>query len=315
MCLCAAAVMAALFLAVGCQPSTNNASDGDKLKIIATIFPAYDLAKHAAGDTASVSMLLPPGTESHSYEPTAKDLIAIRECDVFICNGGESDAWVESLLKSMESEKDRPKVVIKMMDSVEIKEEVLTEGMQAEHEHEHEKEYDEHVWTSPKNAMRILEAIRVSLTPLTSDAAVRDAINASTDAYMRELSALDADFTAFFADESKRLMVFGDRFPFRYFADDYLLECYAAFPGCASETEPSAATMAFLIDKVRQNGVKTIFTIEFSNGSVAKAIAEETGCAVKLFHSCHNVSVDELNSGVSYVELMRSNLETLKNAF
>lgn len=309
-CVCAALIAAALFLA-GCTATDNAAAK--ELNVIATIFPAYDLAKHAAGDTANVSMLLPPGTESHSYEPTAKDIIAIRECDVFICNGGESDEWVESLLESMEGETDRPKVVIKMMELVQLKEETLTEGMQAEHEHE--KEYDEHVWTSPKNAMLILDGIRSSLISLTDDEAVISAINASADGYMSELEKLDADFAEFFKGDAKKLMVFGDRFPFRYFADEYGLECYAAFPGCAAETEPSAATIAFLIDKVRQNNVKTVFTIEFSNATVAKAISEETGCEVKLFHSCHNVSSDELAAGASYVSLMRANLETLKNSY
>ncbi len=313
-CVCAALIAAALFL-VGCAAGTNTEPDDGKLKIVATIFPAYDFAKHAAGDTANVSMLLPPGTESHSYEPTAKDIIAIRECDVFICNGGESDEWVENLLASMESEGERPRVIIKMMECVEAKEETLTEGMQAEHGHEGEKEYDEHVWTSPKNAMRILDDIRCSLIPLTNDETAISAINASADAYMSELEKLDAGFAEFFKDDAKKLMVFGDRFPFRYFADEYGLECYAAFPGCAAETEPSAATMAFLIDKVRQNNVKTVFTIEFSNATVAKAISEETGCEIKLFHSCHNVSADELAAGASYASLMQANLETLKNAY
>lgn len=313
-CVCAALLAAALFT-FGCSAADNAPPKDDKLSIVATIFPAYDFAKHAAGDTANVSMLLPPGTESHSYEPTAKDIIAIRQCDVFICNGGESDEWVESLLESMENEKDKPKVVIKMMEQVDVKEETLTEGMQAEKEHEAEKEYDEHVWTSPKNAMLILDGIRRALIEFSDDEAVISRINASTDAYMNELSALDADFADFFKDDAKRLMVFGDRFPFRYFADEYGLECYAAFPGCAAETEPSAATMAFLIDKVKQNNVKTVFTIEFSNATVANAIAEETGCQIKLFHSCHNVSADELASATSYLSLMRANLETLKTAY
>ena len=294
--------------------------ESGRLKIVTTVFPAYDVARAAAGGLADVELLLPPGTESHSYEPTPADILAVQDCDLFIYLGGESDAWVDTILEAVEP----TGTVMKMVDCVELLEEEEVEGMQSlpghDHDHgdhdDHEdhdlgrvKEYDEHVWTSPRNAEAITLAVGEQLAALDGEHAAAYRENAA--AYGAELRRLDGEFAAFFASLPERTIVFGDRFPLRYFAEEYGLDYYAAFPGCSTQTEPSAATIAFLTDKVRAEGISTVWYIEFSNHLVADSIAEATGTKTAMFHTCHNVSKAELEGGVTYVSLMEGNLAAL----
>ena len=309
-CLLAALVLLVCFVSCG---SDGGGEDG-KLKIIAANFPGYDLARAVTGDLAEVSLLLPPGTESHSYEPTPRDILDVQSCDLFIYLGGESDAWVDTILKSL----DKPVNTLRMIDCVPTLEEEPLEGMEEihddhdDHGHGHGQvlEVDEHVWTSPVNAMQIVEHICAEIVKLDETNAETYAANAN--GYLTELLALDSEIRAYVDSVSDPVMVFGDRFPLRYFAEAYGITCYAAFPGCSTQTEPSAATIAYLTDLVREKGLGTVYYIEFSNHLVADSIAEATGAKTALFHSCHNVSKQELDSGVTYLSLMRGNLETLK---
>lgn len=310
-------LLAALTLA-GCAGSGGGESaepaDG-QLQVVSTVFPGYDLARAAGGALANVSLLLPPGAESHSYEPTPRDMLAVGGCDLFIYVGGESDAWVDTLLSSV----DGGVRTLKLMDCVPLAEEEALAGMtgsgEGEDDHGHGMlgqvvEYDEHVWTAPQNAAAIARAIGDALAEL--DAAHGETYRSNAESYAGEIEALDGKFRAFFQTVSAPTLVFGDRFPLRYFADAYGLTCYAAFPGCSTQTEPSAATVAFLTDMVRQEGLSTVYYIEFSNHLVADSIAEAAGAGTALFHSCHNVSQAELDSGVTYLSLMEGNLETLR---
>lgn len=298
----------------GCG-KTEKTDDG-KLKVVATIFPAYDFARSVCGDTANVTLLLPPGAESHSFEPTPQDIINIQNADLFIYVGGESDSWVDDILKSM----SEPVKTLKMMDCVTTVEEEIVEGMEEEQAEESgsdenqgdEIEYDEHVWTSPKNAIKIVKSISTALCGISKEN--EKTFTDNTDKCVSELEQLDKDFSDFFSTVTNKTLVFGDRFPFRYFADEYGLTYYAAFPGCSTETEPSAATIAFLIDKVKSEGITTVFYIEFSTHVIADTIAESTGAAVTMLHSCHNVSEDDIAAGTTYISLMKQNLETLKTA-
>ena len=283
------------------------------VSIVTTVFPAYDFARQIAGERASVSLLVPPGAESHSFEPTARDLLRIQNCTLFFCNGGESEAWVDELLEDQRVE------TLMMLDCVEALEEETKEGMQEirgqeEHEHEEEEgpEYDEHVWTSPVNAILICQALCERLCRL--DPAGAEEYRTNLERYRAELEALDAAFRSTVEQGKTRTVVFADRFPLRYFTEEYGLDYFAAFPGCADDTEPAARTVAFLIDKVREEKIPAVFTIEFSNEKMADVICEDTGCRKLLFHSCHNVSAEELKSGVSYLELMRRNVNALKEA-
>ena len=290
------------------------AAEGEKISVVATNFPAFDFCRQVAGGSADIVMLLPPGSESHSYEPTPQDILKIQNADLFVYTGGEGDAWVDDILSAF----DHQVPAIRMIDCVNAVEKETLEGMtEEEHEHEdgdeaHEIEYDEHVWTSPKNADLIQRAIAAKLSAL--DPANAAAYEANSDSYGEALSTLDRKFSDFFAGVANKTLIVGDRFPLRYFADEYGLTCYAAFPGCSNETEPSAATIAFLIDKVKATGVSTVFCIEFSNHLVADSIAEQTGAKTAMFHSCHNVSRADLDAGATYLSLMAGNLETLREA-
>lgn len=293
-----------------CACKSPEKENNDKLSVIAVLFAEYDLASHVSGGTADVTMLLPPGSESHSYDPTPQDIISIKNCDVFICGGGESDSWIDSVLSSVDSDNC---AVIKMTEVCELKEEETVEGMQEEKgEESDEEEYDEHVWTSPKNAVLILNEIERVFCE--KDEKNADAYRKNAQEYRHEIEELDREFQAVRKSAVRDEIIFADRFPMRYFTDEYSLKYYAAFPGCSSEAEPSAKTVKFLIDKVREDSIPVVFTIEFSNKAIAYAIKEETGAEILEFHSCHNVTKEQFASGVSYISLMRQNLENLKEA-
>ncbi|MGN0981501.1 MAG: metal ABC transporter substrate-binding protein [Candidatus Limivicinus sp.] len=301
----------------GCKGGCYESS-GEGLDIVTTVFPAFDFAREIAGDKARVCLLVPPGSESHSFEPTAQDILRIQNCDLLICNGGESEVWMEEILEGMEAEVPR----LVMLDCVQALEEEVKAGMQIarhdhgedEHEgHNHEEaEYDEHVWTSPKNAALISRAIGDALCGI--DPANSAYYAGRTESYCEKLFALDAGFRALAESSGHPAMIFADRFPARYFVEEYGLDYYAAFPGCAEEAEPSARTVAFLIDKVRQEQVPAVFYIEFSNQKMADVICEDTGCQKRLFHCCHNVTRQQLDEGISYLGLMEQNLNTLREA-
>lgn len=306
-------MMAVMLITVcfcSCSSTENTDKKSGKLSIVTTIFPPYDFARQVAGDKAELTMLLKPGTESHNYDPTPQDIIKIQNADVFIYVGGESDKWVEDMLASASK---KPKKIIVMMDCVDKLEEEIVEGMQAEEEeHGDEVEYDEHVWTSPKNAIKISKKICEELKVLDKDN--EEFYEKNTNEYSKQLSSLSNDFDNITKNGKRNTMIFGDRFPFKYFADEYHLKYYAAFPGCSSETEPSAATVAFLIDKVKEEKIPVVFTIEFSSGKIADTICESTGAKKLMMHSCHNITQEQFESGITYIELMRNNLSVLKEA-
>lgn len=286
----------------GCTAQPEKPHDETKLQIVCTSFPAYDFAREIAGDRAELTLLIKPGSEVHSYEPTPKDMIRIQESDLFICNGGESEQWAETLIT--------PKLnTIYMMDCVDAVEESADGIYNAE---DGEPELDEHVWTSPLNAIKISEEICNALCKLDTDNA--EAYKTNFTAYKAQLMALDREFRQVIKNSGKHTLVFADRFPMRYFALEYGLDCYAAFPGCSSETEPSAKTVAYLIDRVREDKIPAVLYMEFSNQKMADVICEDTGCRKLPFYSAHSVSAEQFEQGVSYLDLMRINLDSLKEA-
>jgi zinc transport system substrate-binding protein len=301
-------IFAALAVFAACNSQANDAAD-DKLKIIATIFPPYDFARAVAGNNADISMFLPPAAESHSFEPTPRDIIEIQNCDVFIYVGGESEEWVNKILESMDVSN---KKIISLMDCVETVAEEVVEGMQEEEEEEEEAAYDEHVWTSPRNAKLIVQKISDELC--ATDAANAGAYKQNTADYLGKLDELDGKFQAAADAASRDTIVFGDRFPFRYFADAYGLKYFAAFPGCSTETEASAATVKFLIDKVNDEKIPAVFHIELSNEKMANTISEATGAKVLLLHACHNISKEDFEAGKTYIDLMNDNVAALEEA-
>jgi zinc transport system substrate-binding protein len=293
----------------GCLRSRPEKANG-KINVTSVIFPSYDFVRAIAGDRVNLIMLLPPGSESHSYEPSPKDIIAIKNSDLFIYPGGENSAWVERILDSISNVYENM-IVLDMLDLVDAVEEEIVEGMEGEEEEE-EPAYDEHVWTSPKNAKAIIAAITEALCEL--DNANADFYRQNAAAYSAQLDELDASFKAVVDGGKRKIIILGDRFPFRYLADAYGLQYFAAFPGCSTDTEPSAATVAFLINKVRSEKLPVIFHIELSNEKMADTISEATGAKKLLLHSCHNLTKSDFEKGVTYLDVQKTNVVNLKEA-
>ena len=331
----------------GCGTEQPSEQDDGRIRIVTTIFPPYDFARAIAGDEtkADITMLLSPGEEVHSYEPTPMDIKKIQNSNLFIYVGGENDVWVERILENMG---DKRPQTLRLVDLTDTVAEEIVEGMmeeRGEHEHEQEaghvegaehdfeeadahghsshthsgdsseeehEEADEHVWTSPVKAAEITEAIAAKMTEIDPDNA--ESYKANASAYVEEILKVDVAFREIVDNAERRTIVFGDRFPLRYFAEEYGLEYFAAFPGCSSESEPSASTLAFLIDKVREERIPVVFSIEFSNGNIARAICESSGAVRRTFNSCHNVTREQMENGETYVSLMTENLGTVREA-
>ena len=377
---------------------SSDASGDTRLNVVTTLFPYYDFLRQIAGDSIRLTMVIPAGMDSHSFEPTPADMITIQNADVLVCNGGTMEQWLSQVLDSFE-EGTGPKRVVTMMDYVDVVQEEIVEGMEDgdshdhahthadgmvhaedhdhdaedhehsaeehdieerehrtdaydtekrehradehdteehdhsedehdtenapvhEEEHDHgdleeddghgvEIEYDEHIWTSPVNAKKLVGVLAKVLAE--EDAAHADSYAENAASYQKKLAELDAEFREVVSHAKRRLVVFGDKFPLRYFFDEYGLEYRAAFSGCSTDTEPSAKTIAYLIDKVREEQIPAVYYLELSSPRVAEIIGEETGAEPLLFHSCHNVTRHQFDSGVTYLELMEQNVENLK---
>lgn len=289
--------------------SCNSGKDknDDKLNITTTIFPPYDFAREIADNKANVNMLLSPGTESHTYEPTPKDIIKIQKSDIFIYIGGESEEWVTDILKTIDTSKT---TVLRLMDYISPLEEDDFDS--EEKDDGHETEYDEHIWTSPKNAMIMTEKIADAICKC--DNKNERTYRENEKNYKAKLNELDNSFSNTIKQGNRDTIVFGDRFPFAYFTNEYGLKYYAAFPGCSSESEPSAATMAQLIDVTKEKKVPVVFYVEMSNQKVADTICQASGAKKLLFHSCHTLTKDETDRGENYISIMQNNCKNLKEA-
>ena len=318
------------------EKSTDKPTEGKKLQIVTTNFPSYDFARAITKEDAEVTMLVKPGAETHSFEPSPQDIITIQNADLFIYTGGDSDEWVDGILESVQNKNFH---VFKMMDAVNLIEEETVEGMQEEeHEHDHadadhaneeadhdhEKadqaeeheeegpEMDEHVWTSPKNAITIVEKLEETLSGL--DESHKDSFKANSESYVKELEELDKSFKEVVDSGKRKEIIVADRFPFAYFCKEYGLSYFAAFPGCSTDTQPSAATIAFLTDKVKEDKIPVVFHIEMGNEDMVNAISRDTGAKKMLLNSVHNVTDSDFKAGKTYVDLMKPNVEALKEA-
>lgn len=312
-------VLLTAFSLSSCSSEKSNSAiqDNGKISVVTTIFPYYDFTRSIAGDKADIKLLLSPGSEPHSYDPSPSDIVAIENCDIFIYNGGESDEWVESVLDSIENKNMK---IIRMMDYVDLLYEQSVEHDEHEHgeehnhvdEHEHGEEYDEHIWTSVKNAEKLSDAIYYELS--ACDSANKSIYSSNRDRYISKLKSLDSKFSDIVSNAKRNTVVFGDRFPFLYFVTDYSLYYDCAFPGCSSETEPSISTVTHMIDFTRDNQIPVVFYLEFSNGRVARLISEDTGAKTMRYSSCHNVTKDEFADGATYISLMEQNANALREA-
>jgi len=300
------ALMLCLMLLTGCGP--QEAADPDRLQVVTTLFPYYDFARIVGGEHVSVTMLLSPGQETHSYEPTPQDVTRILGADVFAYTGGESEAYMTDLLADLDAEHT---TVLRLIEQVDT---LCSDG---DHDHDADEghdhgQVDEHIWTDPSNAKVLVQTLCDTFCALDAEHATDYQANAA--AYLAELDHLDADFRTVVAEAARDTVIFGDRFPLLYFAEAYGLHYEAAFSGCASDIEPSAATVADLIEQVKAEQIPVVFYIELSNHNIAQTIAEETGAKAMLFYSCQTITRDDFEAGESYLSLMRRNVATLKEA-
>ena len=316
--LCFALVMTVGLLA-GCgKQNEPAASDETRLRVVTTIFPEYDWVREILGDkadNAEVTMLLDNGADLHSYQPTADDIVKISECDLFIYVGGESDDWVDDALKNAANKNMK---VINLLEALgeRVKTEEAVEGMQEEeHDHEEEAEYDEHVWLSLKNAQTLCSAISGVLQQIDPDN--KDTYAANASAYIKKLSALDADYQAAVNAATRKTVLFGDRFPFRYLAEDYGLRYYAAFAGCSAESEASFETISFLAGKVDELNLPCVLTIEGVQHKIAETIVRNTAAKnqkVLTMDSMQSTTSKDAANGTTYLSIMERNLSVLKEA-
>lgn len=311
---------------------TPAAEADQELSIVTTIFPEYDWVMEILGENAQnaeVTMLLDSGVDLHSYQPNVKDMVTLSNCDLFIYVGGESDGWVRDALAKAANE---DMIVINLLEVLgeNAKEELLVEGMEAhdhgedEHEdhdeeehdgHEEHEELDEHVWLSLRNASVFCQVIRDALIALDTE---NEAVyQANTEAYLQKLAQLDAAYTEAAAQGSRDTLVFGDRFPFRYLMDDYGLNYYAAFAGCSAETEASFETVIFLANKLDELDLRTIMTLEGSDGKLAKTIADTAkaqNIQILSMDSMQSTTLKDVRDGATYLSIMEKNLDVLIRA-
>ncbi|WP_337401585.1 metal ABC transporter substrate-binding protein [Anaerotignum faecicola] len=321
------ALLLALFMLVGALAGCgkqNDTNQTDKLSIVTTIFPEYDWVREILGDkadNAEITMLLDNGVDLHSYQPTADDIVKISDCDLFIYVGGESDEWVEDALRNAANGNMK---VINLLEVLgdSVKTEEIVEGMQEEEhehedaeEHEHEEEADEHVWLSLKNAKMLVRVISKALQELDPDS--KDIYAANADAYVKKLSALDAEYQAAVDAASNKTILFGDRFPFRYLVDDYGLRYYAAFVGCSAETEAGFETISFLAKRVDEWKLPCVLTIEGAQHKIAETVVRNTTAKnqrVLTMDSMQSTTSKDVKNGTTYLSVMEKNLSVLKEA-
>ena len=329
------ALLLALFMLVaalaGCGKQ-NDTNQTDKLSIVTTIFPEYDWVREILGekaDNAEITMLLDNGVDLHSYQPTADDIIKISDCDLFIYVGGESDEWVEDALRNAANRNMKVINLLEVLGDF-VKTEEIVEGMQEEEyehedaeehehedaeEHEHEEEADEHVWLSLKNAKMLVRVISKALQELDPDS--KDIYAANADAYVKKLSALDAEYQTAVDAASNKTILFGDRFPFRYLVDDYGLRYYAAFVGCSAETEAGFETISFLAKRVDEWKLPCVLTIEGAQHKIAETIVRNTTAKnqrVLTMDSMQSTTSKDVKNGTTYLSVMEKNLSVLKEA-
>ena len=326
-------------LLAGCGKKNNaetGESDSNKLSVVTTIFPEYDWVREILGgkaESTDLTMLLDNGVDLHSYQPTADDIVKISDCDLFIYVGGESDGWVDDALKNAANKNMK---VINLLEALgeRVKTEEVVEGMQEEehdhdhdhedadehddakeHDHEEEAEYDEHVWLSLKNAQTLCSAISSVLQQIDPDN--KDTYAANASAYIKKLSALDADYQAAVNAAARKTVLFGDRFPFRYLAEDYGLRYYAAFAGCSAESEASFETISFLAGKVDELNLPCVLTIEGVQHKIAETIVRNTAAKnqkVLTMDSMQSTTSKDAANGTTYLSVMERNLSVLKEA-
>lgn len=303
---------------MGCSAKKAADDNKDKLNIVASMFPYYDITRAVIGrvEGINLNMAVSPGQDSHSFEPTPADIIQMEAADIFIYNGGEIETWVNEVLQSFDNSSQ---IQVEMLDAakdIELKQE---DGHVHEEEHGegeyHENDHDgvdAHIWTSPKNAIAITQVICETLCQAMPEES--EVFQKNAEDYIHQLEEIDGEIRDIVSNAKVKELIFADQFPLLYFTEEYGLKYHAAFQGCGHDMEPSARTICELIDEIKENGIKAVFYLELSSQRVADTICEDTGIEKLQFNSCHNISQKQFDEGVTYVELMRENVENMRKA-
>ncbi|WP_314938694.1 metal ABC transporter substrate-binding protein [Parvimonas micra] len=327
-------ILAGAVLITGCTAKTEKKDKGDntkgKLKIVTTIFPEYDITRAIAKDKVDLELMIKPGVDVHSFTPTPQDIKTVQNSDIFVYGGTEHDKWVENLTKSIDM---KNKKVVKLVDGIQQLEEESVDGMKHEHhhddkkedehnhdhkhekedEHNHkgeEKELDPHYWTSPKNAIQMVKTITNALVEKDPDNAEFYKENAEN--YIKRLEGVDKELHDVVDNAKIKKVVIADRFPFRYLFKDLGLEYRALFSGCSVESTASAGQIKKMVDYVKENKIPVVYHIEMGKGELAETVAKNSGAKVKLLHSIHTVTKEDFDKGITYIDLMKQNVEALK---
>ncbi|MBR0316681.1 MAG: zinc ABC transporter substrate-binding protein [Synergistaceae bacterium] len=285
------------------------------VEVVATIFPIYDWIKEISkGSDVNINLLLDSGVDLHSFQPAVDDMVKIAKCDVFVYVGGESDEWVEDSLKNVVNKNQVSINLLKILGD-KVKSEEIVEGMEHEHEHhehehESESESDEHIWLSLRNAEIICKYIAEKLSEL--DENNKEIYSQNCSEYVKKLSELDSEYDEVIDKSMRKILLFADRFPFRYMADDYGLKYYAAFSGCSAETEASFETVMFLSNKVDELKLPYVLTIDGTKHKIAETVISNTKSKNQKILVLDSMQSTTLNNNTSYLEIMQKNLETLK---
>lgn len=317
-----AVITAAMLLttAAGCAPA-ENIEENERLEVVTTLFPQYDFTRQIAGDKAEITLLLPSGMESHSYEPTPSDRIKAGRCDLFIYTGEYMEPWAGGIVSDISengvSVLDVSQGITLGKTEDEHHHDEEHEGEEEHEEHETEEEHDEHVhevdphiWTDPNNAIIMVDSILAELVALDPENAAY--YNANAESYKAELSELDNELRGIAEGGKRRKLYFGGRFAFYYLTERYGLEYEAAYDSCSTEAEPTARRIAEISDDIKEDGIPVIYYEELTDPKIARSLSDELGIKMLMLHSCHNLSQEDYNNGETYISLMKRNAENIR---
>ena len=292
------------------KDNSNEKSEG-KIQVVASNFASYDFLRAIIGENKNINLtfLLGPGKDTHSYDPTAQDLITIQNADLFVYVGGEMEKWVDKVLDTLETANTK---IICVADDIETIEEQEIDGAEAEEEEEEEGAFDEHIWTSPANAIIMINNLEKAMEEIDNENS--SIYKANAEKYISQVEEVDKSIKEIVDNRVRDRLVFGDKMPMQYFINYYGLKVSAAFSGCSTETEPSAKTIAYLENKIKEENIPVVLYIELNNGKVANTIANETGSKAMQIQTLHNISKDDFDNGETYVTLMKRNLDVLEKA-
>ncbi len=303
----------------GCGSAPGNSSfsesnQSNKITIVATLFPQYDFARQIAGDKANVQLILPPGVESHTYDPSPSDIISIHNADIFLYTGSNMETWANNVITTLPASVN---VLNVAKDIPLLKSPSGSHNHTDDEGHTHEdisdaelNQYDPHIWTSPINAKTMINHILEALCETDPTNANTYRQNAAD--YLNQLDELDSSIRSVITSGNRKKLVFGSRFALFYFTHEYNLDYRSAYDSCSADAEPSAKDISDLINEIKEEQTPVVYYEELIDPQIARTISAETGAEMLLFHSCHNLSKSDFDNGETYLSLMKQNIKNMK---